>query len=221
MLDAAQLEALGKYYRYSPADEDEVAARPLPGVSAKGAFFTRGSGHNRLGGYTEVPAEYQDVVDRLARKLRRAGEAVPAPIVRKLPGASFGVITLGGCDAAVREAIETMAAHGHVADFMRVRGFPFGAAVREFIDAYERVFVIEQNRDGQLRTLLVNDLDVDGRKLVPVLFYGGFPLSAKHVPVTSPTTKMPAKTGIAVATGPARSESICPVVPAMAIGVGA
>jgi 2-oxoglutarate ferredoxin oxidoreductase subunit alpha len=68
-----------------------------------------------------------------------------------------------------------------VADFMRVRGFPFGAAVREFIDAYERIFVIEQNRDGQLRTLLINDLDLDGRKLASVLFYGGFPLSAKHV----------------------------------------
>jgi 2-oxoglutarate ferredoxin oxidoreductase subunit alpha len=181
VLDAAQLDALAKFYRYSPADADEVAARTLPGVSSKGAFFTRGSGHNKLGGYTETPAEYQEVVDRLARKLRRAAEAVPEPIVQRAPGARFGVITLGGCDAAVREAVEMLAGRGLAADLMRVRGFPFGQAVREFIDAHERVFVVEQNRDGQLRTLLVNDLDLDGRKLTSVLFYGGFPLSARHV----------------------------------------
>jgi 2-oxoglutarate/2-oxoacid ferredoxin oxidoreductase subunit alpha len=181
VLDAAQLEAIGKYFRYHPADEDEVAARTLPGVSAKGAFFTRGSGHNKLGGYTETPAEYQEVVDRLARKLRRAAEAVPEPIVHKQPGARFGLITVGGCDAAVREAMELLAARGLAGDFMRVRGFPFGQAVRDFIDAHEQVFVVEQNRDGQLRTLLINDLDLDSRKLGSVRFYGGFPLSARFV----------------------------------------
>jgi 2-oxoglutarate ferredoxin oxidoreductase subunit alpha len=181
VLDAAQLEAMAKYFRYSPVDEDEVAARTLPGVHAKGAFFTRGSGHNKLGGYTETPAEYQEVVDRLARKLRRAGEAVPAPIVQKQPGASFGVITIGGCDAAVREAMVGLAAQGHTGDFMRIRGFPFGQAVLDFINAHERIFVVEQNRDGQLRTLLGAELDIDARRLHPVLFYGGFPLSARHV----------------------------------------
>ena len=87
----------------------------------------------------------------------------------------------GGCDAATREAIETLGAHGLRADFMRVRGFPFGQAVKDFVAAHERIFVVEQNRDGQLRTLLTTELDIDGRKLTSVLFYGGFPLSARHV----------------------------------------
>ncbi len=181
VLTAEQLEAMPKFFRYHPEDADGVAARTLPGVHSKGAFFTRGSGHNKLGGYTETPAEYQEVVDRLARKLRRAGEAVPAPIIEKQPGASFGVITIGGCDAAVREALVGLGARGLVGDFMRIRGFPFGEAVEKYIAAHERVFVIEQNRDGQLRTLLGAELDLDARKLRSVLFYGGFPLSAKHV----------------------------------------
>ena len=87
-----------KFFRYSPEDSDHVAARTLPGVHSKGAFFTRGSGHNKLGGYTEIPDEYQEVMDRLARKHKAAAKAVPAPIIRKQADATFGIVTVGGCD---------------------------------------------------------------------------------------------------------------------------
>ena len=96
VLTKEQLEALPKYYRYSPEDENAVAARTLPGVHEKGAFFTRGSGHNKLGGYTEIPDEYQEVMDRLLRKHKAARHAVPAAIVEKRVGATLGVLTVGG-----------------------------------------------------------------------------------------------------------------------------
>ena len=98
VLSAAELETMPKFFRYSPEDDDHVAARTLPGVHSKGAFFTRGSGHNKLGGYTEIPDEYQEVMDRLARKHKAAAKAVPAPIIRKQADATFGIVTIGGCD---------------------------------------------------------------------------------------------------------------------------
>ena len=123
------LEKMEKFFRYSPENEDAVAARTLPGVHAKGAFFTRGSGHNKLGGYTEIPDEYQEVMDRLARKHKKAAKAVPAPVIRNQPGAKFGLISLGGCDGAVREAVDVLRAEGIPVDYMRIRGFPFDESV--------------------------------------------------------------------------------------------
>jgi len=183
VLSAAELEALPKFFRYSPEDGDHVAARSLPGVHSKGAFFTRGSGHNKLGGYTEIPDEYQEVVDRLARKHKAAAKAVPAPVIRTQAGATVAIVTVGGCDLAVREAIETLAERGVVADYMRVRSFPFDDDVEAFLRAHDRIFVVEQNRDAQLRTLLVMETGVEGikEKLKSVLVYGGFPLSSRHV----------------------------------------
>jgi 2-oxoglutarate ferredoxin oxidoreductase subunit alpha len=181
VLGAEELAKLEKYYRYSPADELHVAARTLPGVDAKGAFFTRGSGHNQLGGYTEIPDEYQEVVDRLARKHEAAADFVPEPVIGKRDGATFGIVTLGGCDQAVREAVDLLAERGLHADLMRVRGFPFSAAAQRFFDAHDTYYVVEQNRDGQLRTLLLTETDVAKAKLRSLLVYGGFPLSAKHV----------------------------------------
>ena len=114
------------YYRYSPEDENFVAARTLPGINAKGAFFTRGSGHNRLGGYTETPVEYQEVMDRLLKKHTAAKKFVPEPIILHNNGATFGIITMGGCDPACREAIDILSSEGIHANYMRIRGFPFG-----------------------------------------------------------------------------------------------
>ena len=183
VLTAADLAAMPKFLRYSNEDADHVAARSLPGVHAKGAFFTRGSGHNKLGGYTEIPDEYQEVMDRLARKHKAAAKAVPAPIIRKQADATFGIVSLGGCDLAVREAVDALAERGIIADYMRVRGFPFGDSVEEFLRSHERIFVVEQNRDAQLRTLLTMETGVEGakEKLRSVLVYGGFPLSSRHV----------------------------------------
>jgi 2-oxoglutarate ferredoxin oxidoreductase subunit alpha len=181
VLSAEELEKIEKFYRYSPSDENNVAARSLPGVHAKGAFFTRGSGHNKLGGYTEIPDEYQEVVDRLAAKHKSAAKFVPAPIIQIREGAKIGVVSLGGCDPAVREGVDLLAAKGVVCDYMRLRGFPFDTVVEEFLNGHEVNFIIEQNRDGQLRTLLVAETGVPKDKLRSLLVYGGFPLSARHV----------------------------------------
>ena len=181
VLGAAELSAMGKYFRYSPENADHVAARTLPGVHPKGAFFTRGSGHNQFGGYTEIPDEYQEVMERLARKHKAAGAAVPGPVITLREGATFGLISLGGCDRAIREALEILAERGVHADYMRVRAFPFGEDVEAFLAKHDRFFVIEQNRDAQLRTLLVMETRVTKEKLSSVLIWGGFPLSARHV----------------------------------------
>src|SRR6185503_19169211 len=113
VVGADELEKLAKYFRYSPANDDQVAARTLPGVHPKGAFFTRGSGHNKLGGYTEVPDEYQEVMDRLLRKHQAAAKAVPPALLTAQPGGGdVGIITVGGCDPAVREALSVLGGRG-------------------------------------------------------------------------------------------------------------
>ncbi len=124
VLDAEELEKLPKFTRYSPQDENYVAARTLPGVSEKGSFFTRGSGHNKLGIYTETPAEYKEVVDRLLLKHKAAAKFVPAPVIEKRGGARIGVITLGGCDPAVREGLERLGERGILCRLHAHSGFP-------------------------------------------------------------------------------------------------
>ena len=181
VLDADELKQISKFLRYTNEDENFVASRTLPGVSSKGAFFTRGSGHNKFGGYTETPDEYQEVLDRLLKKHKAAAKFVPAPIVQKRKGAKFGVITIGGCDMAVREALDILEERGIPADFMRIRGFPFEDSVEEFLNAHEVNFIVEQNRDAQLRSLLTLETSVSKDQLRSVLVYGGFPLSAKRV----------------------------------------
>lgn len=181
VLTAQDLENIPKFHRYLNEDENQVTPRTLPGVHSKGAFFTRGSGHDKFGAYTETPDEYQEVLDRLLRKHRAAAKLVPPPEIRKTDGAQFGLVTLGGCAPAVVEALELLGAQGIEADYMRVRGFPFGEAVQEFLCEHEFCFVIEQNRDAQLRSLLLIETPVLKEQLRSVLIYGGFPLSARHL----------------------------------------
>lgn len=176
-----ELEAMPKFYRYSPEDENGVAARSLPGVHSKGAFFTRGSGHNKLGGYTEIPDEYQEVMDRLLRKHNASKSHVPPAIVEKRPKATFGLVTIGGCDLAAREALDELAKRDIKGDYMRIRAFPFGEDVETFLREHETVFVVEQNRDAQLRSLLVLETAVPKEKLHSIIAYGGFPLQATQV----------------------------------------
>ncbi len=194
VLDADALAALPRFSRYRDVDGDGIAARTLPGSGAKGAYFVRGSGHDQHAAYTEDSAAYQEVMDRLARKFAHAAEAVPQPVIRLQPGADVGLVTLGGCDAAVREAADRLRDVGVVADVMRIRGFPFGAAVRDFLERHEKLFVIEQNRDAQLRSLLTIELGVPRDSMIPVLDYAGLPLSATAVVqgVTRHLTGVPA-----------------------------
>jgi 2-oxoglutarate/2-oxoacid ferredoxin oxidoreductase subunit alpha len=187
VLSPEEVQRLSQFQRYSNEDENAVAARTLPGIDPKAAYFTRGSGHTKTGAYTEIPDEYQEVVDRLARKHKAAAQFVPAPVItapsepRPSGCGSIGLITLGGCDQAVREAAQMLPEYGVAADVMRVRGFPFDSSVETFIQEHEVCFVIEQNRDAQLRSLLILETGAPKEKLRSIAVYGGFPLSARHV----------------------------------------
>ena len=181
VLDAEALEQVEKFHRYLDSDGDGIPYRTLPGISGKGAYFTRGSGHNRFGGYTEDSAEYKDVVDRLVYKWDQARERVPAPVVTKRRFAKAGIIAIGSSDVAVVEALDLLANDGMPLDYMRLRAFPFCDDVREFISRFDEVFVVEQNRDAQLRSLLTLDLDIDPQRLVSVLHYDGMPITATAI----------------------------------------
>jgi 2-oxoglutarate ferredoxin oxidoreductase subunit alpha len=151
-------------------------------VHGKGAYFTRGSGHDKHATYTEDAAEYQEVVDRLARKIAGAAEHVPAPVLDSVaPDAEVGIVSLGGCDAAVREAVATLRALGVSADYLRIRGFPFARSVHEFLASHRQLFVVEQNRDAQLRAMLAIETGVARDRMTAVLDYGGLPLTAPFV----------------------------------------
>lgn len=181
VLSAAELETVKTFHRYLDSDGDGIPYRTLPGTHPKGAFFTRGSGHNRFGAYTEDDAEYTEVIDRIARKIQGAARAVPAPLVQTRPGAKMGLVTIGGCHAACIEAMDLLARDGVALDYLRVRGFPFADEIRTFLLAHEVNFIVEQNRDGQLRSLLMLETEVPVERLVSVRYYGGFPMSAHHV----------------------------------------
>lgn len=181
VLTAAQLDEMERFYRYTDEDGDGITYRTLPGEHPKGGYFTRGSGHNKKGAYTEDADEYQEVVDRIARKIANAADAVPSPIIRRSLDAHVGLITIGGCHAACVEAMDILSAEGMHVDFMRIRGFPFCADVSEFINEHEINYVVEQNRDGQLRSLLLLETGASPQKLTSILYYAGFPMSAHHV----------------------------------------
>jgi 2-oxoglutarate ferredoxin oxidoreductase subunit alpha len=181
VLTAEELETLPAFYRYLADGEEQVAPRTLPGVHSKGAFFTRGSGHNKYGAYTETPDEYQEVIDRLALKHAAASSRVPAPVIEEDSRARVGIITVGSCDLAVREAQDILRERGVPTSYVRIRGFPFDDRVVQFVEEHEVTFVVEQNRDGQLRSLLLLETPLPKSKLRSVRVYGGFPLSARPV----------------------------------------
>jgi 2-oxoglutarate ferredoxin oxidoreductase subunit alpha len=181
VLSAEDLEKAKNFWRYYDHDGDGIPQRSLPGVHPKGAYFTRGSGHNKFGAYTEDADEYQEVLDRIDRKIQGATKAVPQPIIKHTPGAKVGLVTVGGCHAACVEAMDLLAQDGIKVNYMRVRGFPFGDEVRQFLEQHEVNFIVEQNRDAQLRSLIMLDLGVHIEKLHSVRYYAGFPMSAHHV----------------------------------------
>jgi 2-oxoglutarate ferredoxin oxidoreductase subunit alpha len=181
VLGADELAQMASYHRYLDVDGDGIPWRTLPGVDGKGAYFTRGSGHNRFGAYTEESVQYQDVVDRLVTKWNTARDMVPAPVIENSKFARTGIVSLGSCDGAIREALAALAEEGIYVNYLRVRAFPFNEAVSQFIVAHEQVFVIEQNRDAQLRTLLMLDIDADPLRLKSVRRYDGLPMTALDV----------------------------------------
>ena len=181
VLDAHDLESVKKFSRYLDVDGDGIAARTLPGVHPNGAYFVRGSGHDKHGAYTEDSDAYQEVVDRLARKFAGAADVVPAPEFHTQSGAHVGIVSLGGCHAAVLEAVDHLREQGIIADYMRIKAFPFNASVREFLEKHSSVFVVEQNRDAQLRSMLAIETGMPRDAMTPVLDYGGMPLTSNVV----------------------------------------
>jgi len=181
VLNAEQLEEMDKFYRYLDVDGDGIPYRTLPGVHPKGAYFTRGSGHTKLGAYTEDAAAYQDVVDRLLVKWETARGILPGPEIQYSKFNKSGIITIGSGGGACKEALDRLAVEGIGLNYCRIRSFPFNKDVADFIEQHDVVYVVEQNRDAQLRTLLINDIEANQRKLVSLLHYNGMPINSGFV----------------------------------------
>ena len=182
VLDASTLEDMPAYHRYVDRDGDGIPYRTLPGVHPKGAYFVRGSGHDQYGSYTEDAVEYQQVVDRLLKKWETAKRLVPEPIVRRArKPAKWGIVSVGSCDPAINEAIDRLARDGIQVNYCRIRAFPFTKKVQRFLEQHERIFVVEQNRDAQLKSLLALELDYPKRQMHSILSYGGLPMDCRCV----------------------------------------
>jgi 2-oxoglutarate ferredoxin oxidoreductase subunit alpha len=181
VLGNEELEKLEKFYRFLDRDGDGITYRTLPGVNAKGAYFTRGSGHNQYGTYTEDSAEYQIVVDRLLKKWATAKKLVPRAVIDATAGSDIGIVSIGSCDGAIREAIDVLKTHGVGVNYMRVRSFPFTEDVERFLGNHRVLFVVEQNRDAQFRSLLTLETSVEKAKLRSLLHYNGLPISSSFI----------------------------------------
>ncbi|RLA32194.1 MAG: 2-oxoacid:acceptor oxidoreductase subunit alpha, partial [Gammaproteobacteria bacterium] len=162
-------------------DGDGITYRTLPGESAKGSYFTRGSGHTKYGAYTENSADYQEVIDRLLVKWETARTLVPEPEVEYSKFNKSAILSIGSCDGAVREALVQLKDKNVGLNYCRVKAFPFPESVREFIDKHDLIYVVEQNRDAQLRSLLILDAEISQEKLIPLLHYDGMPIGADFV----------------------------------------
>jgi 2-oxoglutarate ferredoxin oxidoreductase subunit alpha len=181
VLSKEELAGLDKFYRYVDRDDDAVPYRTLPGTSSKGAYFTRGSGHNQYGAYTEDAAEYQVVLDRLKRKFTTATKYVPKPVMLGKGGNKVGIVSIGSCDGAIREALDALNTQKIEVDYLRIKAFPFTTEVEAFLKAHETIFVVEQNRDAQLKSLLTLETAVEKSKLSSILSYSGLPITSQPI----------------------------------------
>ena len=171
VLSAEELEEMEVFYRYLDVDGDGIPYRTLPGVHPKGSYFTRGSGHTKYGAYTENSHDYQEVMDRLLLKWETARTIVPEPHIEYSEFNKAAILSVGSSHGKQNVNL----------NYCRVRAFPFNDSVNEFIDKHDVVYVVEQNRDAQLRTLLMLDADADPARLVSVLHYDGMPLHTGFV----------------------------------------
>src|SRR5437773_4616895 len=183
IMSAEDLEAGKDFGRYLDVDGDGIPYRAYPGTHpTRGSFFTRGSTRDRYPRYTEEAAPYADNMQRLLRKFETAKNLVPRPVRHKAAKPTrYGVVYYGSTSPAMDEAIEILDRAGHHLDMLRVRGFPFHNDVADFVTDHDFVFVVEQNRDAQLRTLMTNECGLDPVRLVPVLHYDGTPIMARFI----------------------------------------
>lgn len=183
VMTAEELEAGKTFGRYLDVDGDAIPYRTLPGTHpTKGAFFTRGTSRDRFAKYSEEGAVYQDNMQRLLRKFETAKGLVPAPVVRRArEKARCGAIYFGSTSPAMKEALAALEAENIHLDTLRLRAFPFSDAVLEFINSHDRIFLVEQNRDAQMRSLLVNECGIDPARFVSILHYDGTPITARFI----------------------------------------
>ncbi len=181
VLSADDLDGLSRFGRYLDVDGDGIGYRTLPGTHPdKGAFFTRGTSRDEYAAYTESPEAYERNMQRLLKKWDTAKTLVPAAEIRDV-GHSCGLIYLGTTETPMQEALDVLESEGIGVDTCRVRAFPFTQAVEDFVANHDVVFVVEQNRDGQLRMLISNELDTNPAKLVPLCYYAGLSISAEFI----------------------------------------
>ncbi len=178
----AHVEKFKEFARYRDVDGDGIPYRTLPGFvdSPAAAYFTRGSGHTDRATYTERPDEYKANMDRLARKFENARKAVPKPIVSG-SGAPVAILAYGSSDFAVEEARSILARKGLATDYLRLRALPVSDETLAFIRSHQRVYVVDQNRDGQMYDLLRLEVGTDCGRLRSIRHYDGFPLDAETV----------------------------------------
>jgi 2-oxoglutarate/2-oxoacid ferredoxin oxidoreductase subunit alpha len=183
VMSAEMLDAGKEFGRYLDVDGDGIPFRTLPGAHpSKGAYFTRGTSRNPYAQYSEAGADYQYNMERLLKKFDFAKTLVPKPILHaaKEP-ARFGCIYYGSTSPSMQEALESLSQNGIFVNALRVRAFPFQDEINDFVRSHSKVFVVEQNRDAQLRTLLVNDAGIDPASLISVLHYDGTPITARFI----------------------------------------
>ena len=182
VLDQEALAKVQKFERYRDVDKDGVPYRTLPGTDHPLAgYFTRGSGHDERALYTENPDAYRRVMDRIAAKYETARKAVPAPVVERVPGAEIGILGFGSSHWGIVEARDRMAEDGLTTSYLLLKAIPFANEVRSFLESCDRVYVVEQNRDGQMTSLLRMEYPELAAKLRPVLHYDGLPLDAQSI----------------------------------------
>ncbi|MEX0286566.1 MAG: 2-oxoacid:acceptor oxidoreductase subunit alpha [Paracoccaceae bacterium] len=183
VLDAAALDEVEEFARYRDVDGDGIPYRTIPGTHPdKGAYFTRGTSHTDTGGYTEDGRIHAESLERIKRKIEGSAEQLPQPVINTRSDLSrLGIVNFGATDLAVREGLELLDEAGQVLNHMRLRAFPFAEAVKEFADKHDYLFVIEQNRDSQMRHLLLAEADIPGTKLIALPNIDGMPLTAAWV----------------------------------------
>src|SRR4029078_12688755 len=183
VMTAEMLDDGRDFGRYLDVDGDGIPYRTLPGTHpSRGSFFTRGSSRDRYARYTEEGAVYADNMQRLLRKFETAKELVPRPVLANAGKPTpYGVIYSGSRAPAMDEAIHMIEARGQALDRLRVRAFPFHSSVTSFVAEHDFVFVVEQSRDAQMLSLIVNECGIDPVRLVPILHYDGPPITARFI----------------------------------------
>jgi len=182
LLGPEELAEMERFIRYLDVDGDGIAYRTVPGEDPKGAYFARGSGHNRYGAYTEDSDAYQDVIDRLLVKWETAKSLVPDAVLSEAERPTrLGIVAFGSSDGAVIEARDKLAGQGIHVDYLRIRAFPFSQEVLGFLLEHDTIFVVEQNRDAQMKSLLMLEYNDIADRLVSILHYNGMPIPSECV----------------------------------------